>query len=145
MTSYAPMLCHLKHQNWNPDMIYFDNDNIELTPSYHTQRLFSKYSGDSFINTKLSGIGDDASRRVSATVVSDSKTGKRYLKLVNVLPVSLSLDVSGLDIAADRPYEGFSGKPGQERVTVESGTCGTLSGKTFTVQLPAYSFRVIEL
>ena len=145
MTSYAPMLCHLKHQNWNPDMIYFDNDNIELTPSYHTQRLFSKYSGDSFINTKLSGIGDDASRRVSATVVSDSKTGKRYLKLVNVLPVSLSLDVSGLDIAADRPYEGFSGKPGQERVTVESGTCGTVSGKTFTVQLPAYSFRVIEL
>ena len=145
MTSYAPMLCHLKHQNWNPDMIYFDNDNIELTPSYHTQRLFSKYSGDRYFNTKLSGISDDAARRVSATVVSDSKTGKGYLKLVNVLPVSVSLSVSGIDIASDRPFEGFSGKPGQERVNIESGTCGKISGKTFNVQLPPYSLRVIEL
>lgn len=145
MTSYAPMLCHLKHQNWNPDMIYFDNDNIELTPSYHTQRLFSKYSGDRYFNTKLSGISDDAARRVSATVVSDSKTGKGYLKLVNVLPVSVSLSVSGIDIASGRPFEGFSGKPGQERVNIESGTCGKISGKTFNVQLPPYSLRVIEL
>ena len=145
MTSYAPMLCHLKHQNWNPDMIYFDNDNIELTPSYHTQRLFSKYSGDRYVFSSLKGICDDAARRVSATVVSDSKTGKGYLKVVNMLPVSLSLNISGIDISPNRPYEGFSGKPGQERVKVESGTCGTVSGKTLDVKLPPYSFQVIEL
>ena len=99
MTSYAPMLCHLKHQNWNPDMIYFDNETIDLTPSYETQRLFSKYAGDKFVDTKLSvdteGMTEagaaDITKRVAATVVVDSKTGKRYLKVVNVLPVELQL------------------------------------------------------
>ena len=90
MTSYAPMLCHLKHQNWNPDMIYFDNERIELTPSYHTQRLFSKYSGDCLLPATVSGVSEDAARRVAATFVCNSKTGKGYLKLVNVLPVSLT-------------------------------------------------------
>lgn len=145
MTSYAPMLCNLKHQNWNPDMIYFDNENIDLTPSYHTQRLFSKYSGNYYLYSSFNGIPEDAARRVSATVVCDTNANKGYLKLVNVLPVSITLDVTGLDIESDRPYEGFSGKPGDERVTIESGTCGKTSEKSFRIELPPYSLRVIEL
>lgn len=145
MTSYAPMLCNLKHQNWNPDMIYFDNEKIDLTPSYHAQRLFSKYSGDVYLYSGFNGIPDDAARRVSSTVVLDTKTGKGYLKIVNVLPVTLSLDVTGLDIDANRPYEGFSGKPGQERVKVDSGTCGKVSNGAFKVDVPPYSLMVIEL
>jgi len=145
MTSYAPMLCNLKHQNWNPDMIYFDNEKIDLTPSYHAQRLFSKYSGDVYLYSGFNGIPDDAARRVSSTVVLDTKTGKGYQKIVNVLPVTLSLDVTGLDIDANRPYEGFSGKPGQERVKVDSGTCGKVSNGAFKVDVPPYSLMVIEL
>ncbi|MGV2541790.1 alpha-N-arabinofuranosidase, partial [Bacillus pumilus] len=41
MSSYAPLLCKEGHANWNPDMIYFNNDTITaLTPSYETQRLW---------------------------------------------------------------------------------------------------------
>ena len=145
MTSYAPMLCHMKHQNWNPDMIYFDNETIDLTPSYHTQRLFSKYSGTHYLDSYIDGLPEDAQRRVAASIVCDTKTGKGYLKVVNTLPVALALDVTGMEISADRPFEGFSGKPGQERVEVKSGKTGKLDKDVFKVELPPYSFRVIEL
>lgn len=145
MTSYAPMLCHMKHQNWNPDMIYFDNETIDLTPSYHTQRLFSKYSGTHYLDSYIVGLPEDAQRRVAASIVCDVKSGKGYLKVVNTLPVALKLDITGLDIEANRPFEGFSGKPGQERIKIESGNCGKAGKDVFKVELPPYSLRVIEL
>ena len=145
MTSYAPMLCHMKHQNWNPDMIYFDNETIDLTPSYHTQRLFSKYSGTHYLDSYIEGLPEDAQRRVAASIVCNVKSGKGYLKVVNTLPVALKLDITGLDIEANRPFEGFSGKPGQERIKIESGNCGKAGKDVCKVELPPYSLRVIEL
>ena len=53
MTSYAPLLAKEGHHNWNPDMIYFDNTSLELTPSYHTQHLFGNHSGDRYIASEL--------------------------------------------------------------------------------------------
>lgn len=153
MTSYAPMLCHLKHMNWNPDMIYFDNETIDLTPSYHTQRLFSKYAGDKFVDSRLAidteGMtGEsvkDIAKRVAATVVVDSKTGKRYLKVVNVLPVELRLDVNVAGLKQGADYEGFAGVPAQERVEITTGKKGTVTGGKLSLQLPPYSLQVIEM
>ncbi|MGN0283147.1 MAG: alpha-L-arabinofuranosidase C-terminal domain-containing protein [Prevotella sp.] len=154
MTSYAPMLCHLKHQNWNPDMIYFDNETIDLTPSYHTQRLFSKYSGDRLLSTSLSpDLGSDAdsqlaadiAKRMAATVVVDSKTGRRYMKVVNVLPVPLTLSVAAQQIKADCPSEGFVGTPSQERVEVKTSVKGKLVDGKLVLQLEPYSLQVIEI
>ena len=53
MTSYAPLLAKDKHNNWNPDMIYFSNTDIRTTPSYETQRIFSKYAGDKYITSSI--------------------------------------------------------------------------------------------
>ena len=154
MTSYAPMLCHKKHMNWNPDMIYFDNESIELTPSYHTQRLFSKYSGDRLLSTSLkfdlagdisAELAADIAKRVAATVVVDSKTGRRYLKVVNVLPVPLTLSVSAQQLKADCPAEGFAGAPQQERVEVKTSVKGKLVGGKLVLQLQPYSLEVIEM
>lgn len=153
MTSYAPMLCHLKHMNWNPDMIYFDNETIDLTPSYHTQRLFSKYAGDKFVDSRLAidteGMTEesvkDIAKRVAATVVVDSKTGKRYLKVVNVLPVELRLDVNVAGLKQGADYEGFAGVLAQERVEITTGKKGTVTGGKLSLQLPPYSLQVIEM
>ena len=153
MTSYAPMLCHLKHQNWNPDMIYFDNETIDLTPSYHTQRLFSKYAGDILVDSQLSINSDgitaesikDIAKRVAATVVVDSKTSKRYLKVVNVLPVELKLDINARDMNEKASYEGFNGLPNQERIEIVSGTKKSISAEKMTLVLPPYSLQVIEI
>lgn len=124
MTSYAPMLCHTKHSNWDPDMIYFDNTTISTTPSYETQRMFSIYGGDTYSETTIE-VGDSlAAHRIAASMVTDSKSGKRYLKLVNMLPVETTLTISApkLNVPPELSYEQICGTPGQKDVTPESGT-----------------------
>ncbi|MBR1394795.1 MAG: carbohydrate binding domain-containing protein [Prevotella sp.] len=146
MTSYAPMLCKDGHSNWNPDMIYFSNTSVRPTPAYHVQRLFSVNSGDTYIHSQLAidnpaGDSNDSPwrYRLGASVVKDSKTGRTCLKLVNALPCELQLTVSGLDVPATAPTEGFSGKPGDQRLTIETGIAGS------RITLPPYSLRVIKL
>ena len=82
---------------------------------------------------------------MAASIVCDIKSGKGYLKVVNTLLVPLVLDVAGLEIGANRPYEGFCGTPGQERIEVKTGKCGSVVKDELKVELPPYSFRVIEL
>ncbi len=140
MTSYAPLLSKNGHSNWSPDMMYFSNTAIEKTPSYETQRLFSVYSGDSYIASQLTVSDSLITNRVAASVVRDSKTGNTYLKVANVLPVSLRLTLEGVAAQTQMSYEGFEGQPGQRSVTPHTGI---YSGPA--IELPPYSFRVIKL
>ena len=153
MTSYAPMLCKDGHSNWNPDMIYFSNTQIRTTPAYDVQRLFSVYGGDRYVASTLkidqpasqSGASSqegapDLSYRVGASVVKNTKTGKTFLKLVNALPVPLTLNIEGLTIPVGTKMEGFEGKPEEQKLTIQTTETGQK-----TIELPPYSFRAIEL
>ena len=142
MTSYAPLLCKNGHSNWNPDMIYFSNTAIRTTPSYETQRLFGTYSGNRWLNTTVDA-GKDWSNRVAVSTVMDSKTGQRYLRITNILPVELEVDLKavGFNIANYARYEGFRGKPGDRKATPVSGTIA----KGEKLVMPAYSFVVVQL
>ena len=96
MTSYAPLLCKNGYSNWNPDMIYFDNsEKIRLTESYKMQKMFGQHAGDAYIASELN-LSAALKRYVGTSVVKDSKTGKTWLKVVNALPRTLKLLVSGL-------------------------------------------------
>ena len=139
MTSYAPLLSKNGHSNWRPDMIYFDNKKIEKMPSYETQRLFSVYGGDRYIESTLQ-VDSTIANRVVASVVHNSKTAKTYLKVVNVLPTDLNLSVEGMQLSNVMKYEGFEGKPGQRHGKI---TRGEYRGNRITI--PPYSLRVIEL
>jgi len=139
MTSYAPMLCKDGHHNWDPDMIYFSNTEVRPTPAYYVQQLFSLHSGDRYITTKID-IADNLRHRVAASLVEDSKTGARYLKLVNALPVTLTLDIEGLTIPDDSEAVGFEGQPEEQHLEVKRALVG---GKRIT--LPAYAMRVVKL
>ena len=140
MTSYAPLLCKESNSNWNPDMIYFTNTEVRTTPAYEVQRLFSVYGGDTWVQTSISGdsIGDFC-HRIGASLVADSRTGKRYLKLVNALPVTLKLNVEGLAVPASVECEQFTGDVEDQRAKALRIT----TDEPFT--LPPYSLRVMEL
>jgi len=140
MTSYAPMLAKDGHHNWDPDMIYFSNTEVRPTPAYETQRLFSVYGGDRYIASTLSGVPDHLKHRLGASVVRDSKTGRRYLKLVNALPVALTITLNGLTIPEGSRMEGFNGQPEDQKVDVKSE-----EARGGEVTLPPYAFRVIKL
>ena len=147
MTSYAPLLSKNGNSNWSPDMIYFDNANIQTAPSYETQRLFSTYGGDRFVESSLAVADTLVAHRMAATVVRDSKTGKRYLKVVNILPVSLNLTIGARDLPlhGTLTYEGFNGKPGQGNVKSETGKYEVRQDDKLVITLPPYSLRAIEL
>ncbi|MCI6501494.1 MAG: alpha-N-arabinofuranosidase, partial [Prevotella sp.] len=140
MTSYAPLLCKEKHHNWNPNMIYFDNTNITLTPSYHTQKLFSVNGGDRYVASTLR-VPEGLENRVAASVVTDSKSGKKYVKLVNALPSTLKLNVSGLDISGNTAIEGFRGMPADKAVQPADGV--KVEGSAIT--LPPYSVVCVAM
>ena len=140
MTSYAPLLCKEKHHNWNPNMIYFDNTNITLTPSYHTQKLFSVNGGDRYVASTLR-VPEGLENRVAASVVTDSKSGKKYVKLVNALPSALKLNVSGLDISGNTAIEGFRGMPADKAVQPADGV--KVEGSAIT--LPPYTVVCVAM
>lgn len=142
MTSYAPMLCKEGHHNWDPNMIYFTNTSVRTTPAYEVQRLFSVYSGDRYVSSELKvhGVADaDLSHRVGASLVRDSKTGRRCLKLVNALPVELRVDVGGVQLPAIVECEQFNGAA----IDDQQGRAEVIKTDTPTI-LPPYSIRVIE-
>ena len=100
MSSYAPLLAKDGHVNWNPDMIYFNNKEVKPTVGYYVQKLCGNYCGDEYIESTLSvnegrkGVRD----RLAVSTVRDTKTGKVYIKMVNLLnhPVKGKLDLSSL-------------------------------------------------
>ena len=136
MTSYAPLLCKDGHANWNPDMIYFSNTEVRTTPAYEVQRLFATYSGNRHIASTTEG-DDTVTHRVGASVVDDTKTGHRYLKIANALPVPLTVNVEGMALPEEMSYEGFAGQPAEQQVSTEKGSC---HGGALT--LPPYSLRI---
>ena len=121
-------------------MMYFDNHRVDKTPSYYTQWLFGNYAGDNYISSVLK-THETVANRIAASVVTDSKTGKRYLRIVNVLPVQVALTLDGsLPVAATLKWQGFSGKPGQQRVKLLQGEMPANN-----IVLAPYSFYVMEI
>ncbi|WP_036876532.1 alpha-L-arabinofuranosidase C-terminal domain-containing protein [Xylanibacter oryzae] len=143
MTSYAPLLSKDKHQNWHPDMIYFNNTSIRTSPSYETQRLFSVSSGDKYISSSLSA-DSIVKHRVAASVVEDSKSGNVYIKIVNAMPVQLSLNVDGMELANNIKYEGFEGSPKDLKEKRIIGIY-TFNNNDWVIAIPAYSVRIINI
>lgn len=142
MTSYAPLLAKNGHTQWRPDMIYFDNTDVYPTPEYYVQRLYGNNSGDRYIPTTLAVDSSDpkVKARIGVSVVADSKTGRRVVKLVNMLPVPLKANLSELGIKAKNvSAEQLTGDPADE--TAKSAhTTVALPEAT----LPPYSFTVFS-
>ena len=90
MTSYAPLFAKKTNTNWNPDLIYFDNERPYLTCSYYVQQLFGQSSGQYYYGDCVQFEGDEAGIQqpqpdvhYGQSVVLNVKARKLYVKLVN--------------------------------------------------------------
>ena len=45
LASYAPLFNRIGHSQWKPDMIWFDDSDVYLTPNYYVQKLFANHRG----------------------------------------------------------------------------------------------------
>ena len=81
MTSYAPLFARKNATNWNPDMIYFDNERPYLTCSYYVQQMFGQSSGNYFYGdcVKIK----DATNLQEQSVVLNTKTRQLFIKICN--------------------------------------------------------------
>ncbi len=79
MISYAPTFAKNNAQAWSPNLIWFDSQEVVLTPDYYTQMLFSNNYGDKYITSDFDMREDGI---YSSTTV-DTEEQVIYVKLVN--------------------------------------------------------------
>lgn len=81
MTSYAPLFAKKNATNWNPDLIYFDNERPVLTCSYYVQQMFGQSSGNYYYGDCVNIEGADNLQEQS--VVLNTKTRQLFVKVCN--------------------------------------------------------------
>lgn len=148
MTSYAPLLAKEGFTQWTPDLIYFNNTEVKPTTGYYVQKLFGQNAGDVYISSQisLSDKREEVKKRVSLSVVRDSKTNDIILKLVNLLPapVESDFDFSGLNIAGQEAVLSvLKGLPADSKVLPVESKIQVSEKQAYT--LPPYSLSVIRI
>ncbi len=147
MTSYAPLLSKKGRTQWRPDLIYFDNENIQLSPDYYVQKMYGTNAGNTYIPATISlteeGKGvtkDEVTNRFGVSTVIDDKTGDTILKLANMLPVEISVNLDGYP-TGKAEVTTLAGTPRQTDVSPVASNID-FAGK---LKIPAYSFTVVRI
>ena len=157
MTSYAPLFARKNATNWNPDLIYFDNERPFLTCSYYVQQFFGQSAGQYYYGNCVRFEGDAAGTvqpvedsHYGQSVVLNVKTRHLYVKLCNAsgetkkanidlsrFPLKKSCTKTLLTGAADAEnnFEQQPIAPQHEAMKVQ---------KKFTLELAPYSFVMLD-
>lgn len=88
MTCYAPLLGRIGANQWLPDMIWFDEKGLFLTPNYHVQRMFSVNRGDWLGEVVQQGEEE------LYTTVSFREDGSIILKAVNPTDAAIPAEIT---------------------------------------------------
>ncbi len=92
MSSYAPTFAKNNSQNWAVNQIWFDSQEILLTPSYYSQMLFANNLGTEYIDASFSDSVDADELAQSVTV--DTENQVLYVKIVNSSGSKKNVDIS---------------------------------------------------
>ena len=157
MTSYAPLFAKKDATNWNPDLIYFDNERPYLTCSYYVQQMFGQSAGQYYYGdcVKFEGDAPDVIQpqedvHYGQSVVLNVKTRKLYVKICNASAdakkAHVNLSRFGLKKQAVKTV--LSGLPTQENnydqqpIAPQKET--VKAQKKFTLDVAPYSFTMLE-
>ena len=147
MACYAPLFGRTSHQQWQPNLIWFDNDSVYGTPSYYVQQLFSNHVGTCFVETLSEGTFTGI---YSSTLSEDGS--RLYVKLVN-----LSGQTTSIKLKTDRPVEScvlyelsaeidaVNSHASPNKVSPSARTLPLLSSELPELHLPGYSVTVLDL
>ena len=157
MTSYAPLFAKKDATNWNPDLIYFDNERIYPTCSYYVQQLFGLSSGQYYYGDCVRFEGDAAGIQqpqedvhYGQSVVLNVKTRKLYVKLVNATDKEKEADInlSRFPIKKNCVKTVLAGAADQENNYKEQPIAPkketAKAQKKFDIDLPPYSMVMLE-
>lgn len=154
MTSYAPLFARKNATNWNPDLIYFDNDSVFPTCSYYVQQMFGQSAGDYYYGDCVTIVDPDKSEGEGylqeQSVVLDTKNRALYVKVANATDKekTAKFDLSRFKIKGTAEKTTLKGNPEDEnnfdaqpiapvKETIKAGKKGE-------IKLPPYSFTMIQ-
>lgn len=140
MTCYAPLLAKENHNQWQPNLIWFDNETVYGTPSYYVQKLFSENIGDYAVEA----VCEDTDLKITAAVKDD----KLIVKIVNI-----SAEDKTSELNVDRGIKetcktiSVSGKPDDENsIKYPVSICpSTQKLKSNVYEIKKQSVIIIEL
>ena len=95
LASYAPLFNRIGHSQWKPDMIWFDDCEVYLTPNYYVQKLFANHRGSHTVLLH----GQDVDLRKDGIYVSASldEDENIIVKAVNTTHESYELTLEEAD------------------------------------------------
>lgn len=151
MTCYAPLLARSGHNQWQPNLIWFDKASVYGTPSYYVQKLFSTSTGTALVETSTAeGTLPDTLKSVSSL----SGDGRHlYCKLVNLAgqpeEITLRLEAAGTGyrecacscLAAE--LDAVNSHQSPENVAPQTRKLH-VSGNTLQLTLPKHSVTVLD-
>lgn len=153
MTSYAPLFARKNATNWNPDLIYFDNERPYPTCSYYVQQMFGQSSGDYYYGDCVEIIDPDKSAGdgflQEQSAVLDTKTRTLYVKVCNATDKEkkAKLNLSRFNVKGMAEKTVLAGNPEDEN-NFDAQPIAPVSekikaSKKMTLDLPPYSFTML--
>ena len=152
MSSYAPLLAKNGHTQWNPDLIYFDNEHVYPTVDYEVQRMCGQTQGDRYLPTESHlTIGTDNRRaneevqqRVAVSTVRDSRSGRTFVKIVNLLPAAVKAKLTANDLQLPQTVTLHRLAGVWNDTEARATTTNRAEITDGLIELPAYSFTIVE-
>ncbi len=87
LATYAPLFAHVDAWQWRPDMIWFDNSRILLTPNYYVQQLYSHHKGTHTLCLTENGEPVKGREGLYASAVYDADSSRIIVKIANTAAV----------------------------------------------------------
>jgi len=157
MTSYAPLFARKNATNWNPDLIYFDNERPFLTCSYYVQQMFGKSAGQYYYGDCVKFEGDAAGVQqpqenvhYGQSVILNAKTRRLFVKLVNATDKEKEADInlSRFPLKKTATKTILTGAADAEnnfdQQPIAPKTETIKAQKKFDIDLPPYSMVMLE-
>lgn len=123
MAAYAPLFSNTRGVQWRPNLIWFDNIDSAVSPSYYVQQLFSIYKGDMLVNATSEGLEITGKKGLYASA-TQAKDGSIFLKIANKSGFAKKIDLDGslMDGKKVTKIESLSGYSLKEFNSIQSGS-----------------------
>ena len=149
MTSYAPLFARKGTNNWNPNLIYFDNERPFLTCSYYVQQMFGLSSGQYYYGDCVTI--DEKTDLQEQSVVLNVKTRQLFVKICNASAdeKTVSLDLSRFGSLKKVGVKTvLSGQPDQEnnfdQQPIVPRKESITGAKKMSLKVAPYSFTMLQ-
>lgn len=109
MSAYAPTFAKINSQNWNVNEIWFDSQEVVLTPSYFTQMLYANNVGTKYIDADFDT--NVPVNELAQSITVDEEKQVIYVKLVNSgsSAQTVNLNIDGFENLGSVSHFHFSG------------------------------------